>query len=132
MIANSAGSIVDVSTEEYRALTLSLWSIAPLNGPVTGPVIGGFVFQYLGWRWDNWLALILAGVGTLSMVLISETYAPKILQKKAARIRKETDDERWWCRYDEKISTVALLKINLIRTFGLTFKEPILWFFNIW
>ncbi|RYP04370.1 hypothetical protein DL764_004506 [Monosporascus ibericus] len=132
MVSNSAGTIVDVSTEEYRALTMSLWSIAPMNGPVTGPVIGGFVYQYLGWRWDNWLVLILAGAGTICMALTKETYAPNILQRKASRIRKETNDQRWWSRYDEKISTVSLLKINLLRPFELALKEPILWFFNLW
>ncbi|OTA55847.1 MFS general substrate transporter [Hypoxylon sp. EC38] len=132
MVSNSAGTVVDISTEETRALVMSLWSIAPLNGPVTGPVIGGFVYQYLGWRWDNWLVLILAGVATASMMFPKETYAPIILQKKAARIRKEMEDERWWCRYDEKLSKAALLKINLLRPFALSFKEPILWFFNIW
>ncbi|RYP45003.1 hypothetical protein DL768_008590 [Monosporascus sp. mg162] len=132
MVSNAAGTVVDVSTEEYRALTMSLWSIAPMNGPVTGPVIGGFVYQYLGWRWDNWLVLILAGAGTICMVLTNETYAPNILQGKASRIRKETNDQRWWSRYDEKISTMSLLKINLLRPFELAFKEPILWFFNLW
>ncbi|KAI0380487.1 polyamine transporter 3 [Hypomontagnella monticulosa] len=132
MVSNSAGTVVDISTEETRALVMSLWSIAPLNGPVTGPVIGGFVFQYLGWRWENWLVLILAGVATASMFLTRETYAPIILQKKAARQRKETNDERWWCRYDEKLSKVALMKISLLRPFELFFKEPILWFFNVW
>src|ERR1700712_4748704 len=100
MISNSAGTVVDISTEETRAMIMSLWSIAPINGPVTGPVVGGFVFQYLGWRWDSWLVLILASVGTILMTTAKETYAPMILQAKAARIRKETDDERWWCRYD--------------------------------
>ncbi|KAI2627833.1 polyamine transporter 3 [Hypoxylon sp. NC1633] len=132
MIVNSAGTVVDISTEEYRGLVLSLWSIAPLNGPVTGPVIGGFVYQYLGWRWANWLALILAGVGTLCMTTPKETYAPIILQQKAARLRKETNDERWWCRYDMKLSKMALIKINLIRPFTFSFTEPILWFFNFW
>ncbi len=132
MVANSAGSVVDVSTEEYRALTMSLWSIAPMNGPVTGPVIGGFVYQYLGWQWDNWLVLILASVGTICMTLTKETYAPVILQRKASRIRKETNDERWWSRYDMKISKAALLRINLLRPFQFAFTEPILWFFNIW
>lgn len=132
MVANSAGTVVDISTEEYRGLVMSLWSVAPLNGPVTGPVIGGFVYQYLGWRWDNWLVLILAGAGTICMSLTKETYAPIILQKKAARRRKEDDDERWWCRYDEKLSTAALMKINLLRPFVLAFTEPILWFFNVW
>ncbi|EMR62584.1 putative mfs multidrug transporter protein [Eutypa lata UCREL1] len=132
MVSNSAGSVVDVSTEEYRALTMSLWSIAPMNGPVTGPVIGGFVYQYLGWQWDNWLVLILAGVGTLFMATTKETYAPVILQRKAARARKETDDERWWSRYDERVSTSALVKTYMWRPFELAFKEPILWFFNLW
>lgn len=132
MISNSAGTVVDISTEETRAMIMSLWSIAPINGPVTGPVVGGFVFQYLGWRWDNWLVLILACVGTIMMMTTKETYAPMILQAKAARVRKETDDERWWCRYDNKLSKVELLKINMVRPFVLFFTEPILWFFNLW
>ncbi|KAI1459710.1 polyamine transporter 3 [Annulohypoxylon moriforme] len=135
MVTNSAGTVVDISTEQTRvsaAMILSLWSIAPLNGPVTGPVIGGFVYQYLGWRWDNWLVLILAGVGTASMMFPKETYAPIILKNKTARMRKETDDDRWWCRYDVKLSTAALVKVSLLRPFALSFTEPILWFFNVW
>jgi MFS family permease len=132
MVSNSAGTVVDISTEESRALVMSLWSIAPMNGPVTGPVIGGFVYEYLGWRWDNWLVLILGGAGCVCMTLAKETYAPSILQAKSARRRKETDDERWWCRYDEKLSKLALIKVSLLRPFVLAFTEPILWFFNLW
>ncbi|KAF3059552.1 putative transporter mfs2 [Daldinia childiae] len=132
MIANSPGTVVDISTEETRALFMSLYSTAPLNGPVLGPVIGGYVFQYLGWRWDNWLVLILAGVGIFLMLFTKETYAPIILQKRAAKMRKETDDERWWCRYDQKLSKAALIKICLLRPFEFFIKEPILWFFNVW
>ncbi|KAJ2998296.1 hypothetical protein NUW58_g364 [Xylaria curta] len=132
LIANSAGTVVDISTEENRALVLSLWSIAPLNGPVTGPVIGGFVFQALGWRWDNWLILILAGAGALCMLTTKETYAPTILKAKAARLRKETGDDSWWTRYDMNISPLALVKLNLTRPFVLFLTEPILWFFNLW
>ncbi|KAK3942030.1 mfs multidrug transporter [Diplogelasinospora grovesii] len=132
MVSNSPGTVVDIAHPDYLALCISLWSIAPLNGPVTGPLIGGFVYQYLGWRWDNWLVLILAGVALLVMTTVKETYAPAILKKKAARQRKELDDERWWCRYDNKISTSKVLKINLSRPFVLAWTEPILWFFNIW
>jgi len=111
---------------------MSLWSIAPLNGPVTGPLIGGFVYQYLGWRWDNWIVMIIAGTSIAMLLTVKETYAPAILQRKAARMRKETDDPRWWCRYDQRISKLQLLKINLSRPFVLSLTEPILWFFNIW
>ncbi|KAI1345506.1 major facilitator superfamily domain-containing protein [Xylaria sp. FL0043] len=132
LIANSAGTVVDISTEETRALVLSLWSIAPLNGPVTGPVIGGFVYQYLGWRWDEWLVLILAGAASVAMLFTKETYAPAILKAKAARMRKETGDDRWWTRYDLNLSPSAIIKLNLTRPFILFATEPILWFFNLW
>lgn len=132
MICNGAGTIADISTEENRARYMSWWSIAPLNGPVTGPLIGGYVAQYLGWRWDNWLVLILTGAAVLIMATVSETYVPQILKQKAARRRKEEEDERYWCQYDSKKSTAALMKVNLSRPFILSFTEPILWFFNIW
>ncbi|ROV95527.1 hypothetical protein VSDG_05350 [Cytospora chrysosperma] len=132
MICNGAGTIADISTEDDRALYMSLWSIAPLNGPVTGPLIGGFVYQYLGWRWDNWLVLILTGAAVILMTTVRETYAPVLLKQKAAKRRKDEDDERYWCQYDSAKSTAQLMKVNLSRPFVLSFTEPILWFFNIW
>jgi len=111
---------------------MSLWSIAPLNGPVTGPLVGGFIFQYLGWRWSNWIVLMLQGFSMLLLLTLRETYAPTILQRKTARRRKETDDERWWCKYDERVSKWQLLKTNMARPFTLSATEPILWFFNVW
>jgi len=47
-------------------------------------------------------------------------------------MRKETGDERYWCRYDQKKSFYEILKINLSRPFVLSFTEPILWFWNIY
>ncbi|AEO59927.1 hypothetical protein MYCTH_2308617 [Thermothelomyces thermophilus ATCC 42464] len=132
MISNSPGTVVDIAGHESLALCMSWYSIAPLNGPVTGPLIGGFVYENLGWRWGNWLAMILAGVAFVMLSLVKETYMPALLKKKAARLRKETGDDRWWCRHDQRISTLDLLKTNLGRPFVLAATEPILWFFNIW
>lgn len=130
MISNAPGTVSDIVTEEYRALAFSIWSIGPMNGPVTGPLIGGFAAQYLGWRWTNWLVMIFGGVGWLMCSCIKETYAPTLLKRKAEKMRKETGDDRWWCRYDEKKSVAAILKTNLSRPFVLSFTEPILWFWN--
>ncbi|KAG8162718.1 hypothetical protein KVR01_007196 [Diaporthe batatas] len=132
MICNGAGTISDISTEENRARYMSWWSIAPLNGPVTGPLIGGYVAQYLGWRWDNWLVLILTGAAVVTMFTVRETYGPRILKQKAARRRREEGDERYWCQHDSRKSTAELMRVNLSRPFVLSFTEPILWFFNIW
>lgn len=108
MISNAPGTVADIVTEEYRALAFSIWSIGPMNGPVTGPLIGGFAAQYLGWRWTNWLVMIFGGVGWIMCSLIKETYGPTLLKRKAAKLRKETGDDRWWCRYDEKKSGTCI------------------------
>jgi MFS family permease len=132
MISNGPGTVVDITKPDRLALAMSIWSIAPLNGPVTGPLIGGFVYAGLGWRWISWISLILAGVAVAMIASLKETYAPTILKRKAARLRKETGDPRWWCQYDQKVSTLRLLKVNLSRPFILFFTEPILWFINLW
>lgn len=36
MVSNAPGTVADITHENYRALAISCWSIAPLNGPVTG------------------------------------------------------------------------------------------------
>lgn len=132
MIANAPGSVSDIVDEEHRALAFSIWSIGPMNGPITGPLIGGFVYQYLGWRWTNWIVVIVGGVAWISTSLIKETYTPTILKKRAEKRRKETGDDRWWCRYDEKISVREAMKTNLSRPFVMTATEPILWFWDLY
>lgn len=64
--------------------------------------------------------------------MIKETYAPAILKRKAAQRRKETGDDRWWCRYDQRISITQILKTNLSRPFVMTATEPILWFWDLY
>ncbi|TKA75423.1 hypothetical protein B0A49_05036 [Cryomyces minteri] len=132
MISNAPGTINDISEEEYRALAFSIWSIGPMNGPVIGPLVGGFVYQYLGWRWTNWVVMIMAGAAFFMVALVPETYAPAILRSRAAKKRKETDEPRWWSRYDEKKDFWPLLKVNLSRPFIMTVTEPICIFWDVY
>ncbi|MCJ1475105.1 hypothetical protein MMC13_003765 [Lambiella insularis] len=132
MIANSPGTISDITTDEYRALAFSIWSIGPLNGPVLGPIIGGFATQYLGWRWTNWIVMILSAVGWVFVCVLKETYSPRLLVKKAALRRAQTSDPRHWSRYDQKLPFLALLRINLSRPFVMAVTEPICIFWNIY
>ncbi|KAF7716288.1 MFS-type transporter [Penicillium ucsense] len=132
MISTAPGMVADLVDDEHRALAFSIWSIGPLNGPVLGPVIGGFVTQYLGWRWMCWIALILSCVALAFALILQETYAPTLLQRKAARLRKETDDSRWWSRYDQKSTLLEILALNLSRPFVMAVTEPICIFWNIY
>ena len=36
MVSNSPGTVVDISDHQFISVGMSLWSVAPLNGPVTG------------------------------------------------------------------------------------------------
>ena len=66
--------------------------------------------------------------GAVSWVLaffVKETYAPALLRKRAEDRRKETNDERWWSRYDDRQKFRELLKVNLSRPFIMTVMEPI-------
>ncbi|KAK5168210.1 uncharacterized protein LTR77_006779 [Saxophila tyrrhenica] len=132
MISNAPGTVNDIVDEEHRALAFSIWSIGPMNGPVIGPVVGGFVYQYLGWRWTNWVVIIGAGVAWVLTSIIQETYAPAILRRRAAKKRKETGDDAWWSRYDEKLEFLPLLRINLSRPFVMTVTEPICIFWDLY
>jgi hypothetical protein len=43
MISNAPGTVADIVHDDFRALAFSIWSIGPMNGPVVGPLVGGFV-----------------------------------------------------------------------------------------
>ncbi|KAL1610087.1 hypothetical protein SLS60_001752 [Paraconiothyrium brasiliense] len=132
MISNAPGTVSDIVSDEYRALAFSVWSIGPMNGPVVGPLVGGFVFQYLGWRWTNWVVMIGSGVSWVMVFLIGETYAPALLRAKSAKKRKETGQERWYSRYDDKKKFWPMLKENLYRPLIMSVKEPICIFWNVY
>ncbi|KAF1962444.1 MFS general substrate transporter [Byssothecium circinans] len=132
MISNAPGTVSDIVDEDTRALAFSIWSIGPMNGPVIGPLVAGFVFEYMGWRWTNWVVMIGSGVSWAMVLSLPETYAPAILRAKAAKKRKETGDERWFSRYDDKKKFWPLLKENLVRPLKMSVSEPICIFWNIY
>ncbi|KAI1429582.1 major facilitator superfamily domain-containing protein [Xylaria sp. FL1777] len=91
-----SGSIIDMLPREQRGRAISLWSGGPLLGPIIGPVFGGFLVESAGWRWVFWVIAIAYGVGTVaSYVVLRETYAPRILERKASRLRKLTGDPQY-------------------------------------
>ncbi|KAF2133721.1 MFS general substrate transporter [Dothidotthia symphoricarpi CBS 119687] len=132
MISNSPGTISDIATDDRRALYMSVWSCGPMNGPVIGPLVGGFVFQALGWRWTNWVVMAAAGVSWFMVFLIPETYAPALLRAKSKRKRHETSDPRWFSRYDDGKKFWPLLRENLYRPIQMAVSEPICIFWDIY
>jgi hypothetical protein len=76
-------------------------------------------------RWTNWVVLIGAAVGLGMQIIVPETYAPVILRRLTEKKRRESNDDRYWCRFDDKQEFIPALKVNLSRPFVLTVTEPI-------
>ncbi|CRG92655.1 Cycloheximide resistance protein [Talaromyces islandicus] len=133
MVSIAPGSLVDIVPASHTALAMSFYSFGTLNGPVTGPIIGGFVTKRWGWRGDGWFIMIASGVGLIMMSLVRESYPPVILRRRAAKIREQTRDPRWWSEYDEcEIPLHRRLFTALWRPIKLCITEPVLWFWNFY
>lgn len=81
-----------------------------------------------------WIQLILSGfVYILITFTVPETYAPKILSRRAAKMRKETGDDRYVSESD--LDTRPLgerLRIFGVRPMQLLFREPIVFLISVY
>lgn len=87
-----SGTIADCFRQEERGFVMSAWTSPILLGPTLGPIVGGYVSaSSLGWRWNFYILAIMTGlVFVLTVVVLSETYPPVLLQRKAKKLREET------------------------------------------
>jgi multidrug resistance protein len=52
------GTIADVIPQEQRGAAMASYTLGMLLGPVTGPIVGGFLSEAKGWRWIFWILAI--------------------------------------------------------------------------
>ncbi|KAI2782543.1 bicyclomycin resistance protein [Daldinia loculata] len=126
-ITNGGGTIADMVTQERRGAAMAVFSIGPLLGPIVGPVAGGFLSDAEGWRWSFWLLAIVGGFLSILMVFsLKESYAPVILQKKVAKLRKETGNDLLRSKLDAGLSPRDYFKRGIIRPFKMLFLSPVI------
>lgn len=71
--------------------------------------------------------MIFAGVITLSLLTLPETFAPVILKKRAKRLREETGDNTYVTEQEAfKRDLSGIIVETLIRPFQMLVEEPIL------
>ncbi|KAI9837946.1 MAG: hypothetical protein M1837_002654 [Sclerophora amabilis] len=120
-LAIGGGVLSDCWRPEERGKAISIYSLAPLLGPAVGPIAGGFITQHTTWRWTFYATSIVDGLIQLSgFWFLRETYAPKILQLKADRIKKETGNTSLITDFDHHDRTfLAIVGTSLVRPFRL-------------
>lgn len=66
------------------------------------------------------------------LLFLRESYAPRILQIKAARLRKETGNPSWRSKRDRGISPPALLKLSIVRPMKMLLLSPIVFLLSLY
>ncbi len=56
------GVVGDLWSPEERGMAMSLYSLAPLVGPSTGPLVGGWIASRVRWEWVFWSVSIADAV----------------------------------------------------------------------
>ncbi|KAI0403953.1 major facilitator superfamily domain-containing protein [Xylaria palmicola] len=120
------GTIADIASQEERGKAIALWGLGPLLGPVVGPIIGGFVTQAVGWRWTFRIILILAGlVGVFTVLFMRETNAKILLQRKTARLIKETGNSNLVPKVARNETTKQIFLRAIVRPAKMILFSPI-------
>ncbi|KAE8151655.1 major facilitator superfamily domain-containing protein [Aspergillus avenaceus] len=126
----AGGTIADLWSPLEKTLAFPFYAIFSFSGPILAPVIASYMGQSsLGWRWANWIILIMSGaVLAIVMLLQPETYGPLLLKWKAKHFRGATGDSRFVSEMDisnAEIGAFTRIYVALKREFLLTFQEPI-------
>ncbi|MCJ1343178.1 hypothetical protein MMC31_001370 [Peltigera leucophlebia] len=125
-ITIGSGTIADIMPREKRGKAVSIWSVGPILGPMVGPIIGGYVAEVAGWRWMFWAISIAIGVVTIfTLVVLRETYPVVLLERKAARLRKETGNPNYRSKLASDLTPKELFKHSIIRPLKMLICYPI-------
>ncbi|KAK4174595.1 major facilitator superfamily domain-containing protein [Triangularia setosa] len=130
----SGGTVSDMFTHDKMLMPMAIFSLSPFVGPSTGPLIGGVMVMFVEWRWMHYYLLILSGALLLSIALfVPETYHPVLLKRKAAKIRKETGDSRYYAPIERSTKSIPVtVGLSLLRPFQILFFEPMALILNIY
>ncbi|KAI2678056.1 hypothetical protein DTO012A7_3376 [Penicillium roqueforti] len=124
----AGGTIADIWNIEDRGMAIAYFAAAPYCGPVLGPIVTGWINVGSG-RLDLffWVNLAFSGLMMVLMGLVPETYAPVILKRRAARLRKETGNPNIITEQEKtKLTFKEIAQTSLIRPITMIMTEPVL------
>lgn len=121
------GMVADMWDSNDQQHAVNYVVLSSVAGSVFGPVIGGFVEQYLSWRWCFWVMLV-AGVTTqlLHLLFVPETRCTVLLDREARRRRQLGVSNIWGPNEikEHRLDKAEVIEIWL-RPFKMLFTEPI-------
>jgi len=87
------GMVADMFSPENQQFAMLYVVFSSCAGSVVAPIVGGFITQYLDWRWVFYTQLIFgAVVQAIHFFTVPETRASVLLDHEAARRRNSGED----------------------------------------
>lgn len=127
------GTIADMFPPQQRAGAMAIYSMGPLLGPIIGPVCGGFLVESLSWRWVFWLLAIFGGVFGIALAFVGrETFHQAILDKKVARLRKETGNMELRSKLNNGLPPKEVFLRAIARPMKMLFFSPIVFLMSLY
>lgn len=126
--AIGGGILSDCFRAGDRGTATAIYSLMPFLSPAVAPIMGGYLTQYTTWRWVFWATSIFdAMVQVACFFLLKETFAPAILAKKAARLRKLTGNQDLHTKWQgAEHTTKKLIMKSLVRPMIMLGTQPAL------
>lgn len=126
--AIGGGILSDCFRAGDRGTATAIYSLMPFLSPALAPIMGGYLTQHTTWRWVFWATSIFDGVVQLAcFFLLKETFAPAILAKKAARLRRLTGNEHLRTKWQgPEHTTKKLVLKSLVRPMIMLGTQPAL------
>lgn len=122
------GILADCWRSDERGKSLSFYYIFPLIGPAVGPIIGAFTVQHTTWHWMFYATSILsASIQLVGLLALPETYGPKILHLRAAKLRASTGNPDLHTEYEQRNKSINHILLQaLVRPCKLLSTQPII------
>ncbi|KAI8938341.1 hypothetical protein NX059_005992 [Plenodomus lindquistii] len=126
--------VADMWEPDNQQYAVAFIVFSSVGGSVLGPIVGGFVEQFLAWRWNIWIQLIFGGaVQILHAVCVPETRTTILLDRIAKKRRQEGEKNgkpvnifgpNELRTFRERFSAREIL-ITWVRPFRMFLTEPI-------
>lgn len=144
------GVISDIYHAEFRGFPMACFSTVALFGTGAGPLVSGFIAEYMNWRWIHWVQLIFNAVLLVAAAIwFKETRGSVLLIRRAKALNKYLDEHchegvdpatekgslrvRWKVKAEEERAGLSqMVRVSLTRPFHLLFTEPVVFFFSLW
>jgi len=84
--------VADMWEPDNQQYAVAFIVFSSVGGSVLGPIVGGFVEEFLAWRWNIWIQLIFGGAVQIAhAIFVPETRTTILLDRIAKKRRAEGD-----------------------------------------